>query len=167
MWSDSEAPYVGKHYSLGRTLNSPQSVQRPHPRSDRRQRRAKDTADGAQYAQACNLFPGPELERKSMCYAGIAKTSAGTTTTSKKTVIASLDPGANGENVDAILTQLQELRRSASPTPHRDEGRLVAGRVHGVQRADHSRGRKALNRNRHRISRSSPPDNRTLWTRTP
>src|SRR6202012_4863764 len=25
MWSDSDAPYQGKHYHLGRTLNSPQS----------------------------------------------------------------------------------------------------------------------------------------------
>ncbi len=27
----SEEPYSGKHYQLGRTLNSPQSLQRPHP----------------------------------------------------------------------------------------------------------------------------------------
>lgn len=31
MWSDSEAPFDGKHYHLGRTLNSPQSLQRPRP----------------------------------------------------------------------------------------------------------------------------------------
>jgi len=31
MWSDSEAPYDGTYYHLGRTLNSPQSLQRPHP----------------------------------------------------------------------------------------------------------------------------------------
>jgi hypothetical protein len=31
MWSDSEAPYKGDHYQLGRTLNSPQNLQRPRP----------------------------------------------------------------------------------------------------------------------------------------
>ena len=31
MWSDSEAPYEGRHYQLGRTLNSPQPLSRPRP----------------------------------------------------------------------------------------------------------------------------------------
>jgi alkanesulfonate monooxygenase SsuD/methylene tetrahydromethanopterin reductase-like flavin-dependent oxidoreductase (luciferase family) len=31
VWSDSEEPFDGKYYQLGRTLNSPQSLTRPHP----------------------------------------------------------------------------------------------------------------------------------------
>src|SRR5579864_4248063 len=31
MWSDENGPYEGKHYHLARTLNSPQSLTRPHP----------------------------------------------------------------------------------------------------------------------------------------
>src|ERR1700728_2396229 len=31
MWSDDEGPYQGKHYQLGRTLNSPQALTKPHP----------------------------------------------------------------------------------------------------------------------------------------
>jgi Luciferase-like monooxygenase len=31
MWSGSQEPFDGKHYQLGRTLNSPQSLARPHP----------------------------------------------------------------------------------------------------------------------------------------
>src|SRR5215469_16996473 len=31
MCSDDESPYHGKHYTLGRALNSPQTLQRPHP----------------------------------------------------------------------------------------------------------------------------------------
>jgi alkanesulfonate monooxygenase SsuD/methylene tetrahydromethanopterin reductase-like flavin-dependent oxidoreductase (luciferase family) len=31
MWSDDEGPFDGEHYHLGRTLNSPQAVSRPHP----------------------------------------------------------------------------------------------------------------------------------------
>src|SRR6476659_9058112 len=30
MWSDDDSPYVGKHYRLERTLNSPQALSRPH-----------------------------------------------------------------------------------------------------------------------------------------
>ena len=65
MWSDDDSPYAGKHYRLGRTLNSPQPVRRPHPPiligggGERKTLRLV-----AQYAQACNLFPGPELEHK-------------------------------------------------------------------------------------------------------
>jgi F420-dependent oxidoreductase-like protein len=31
MWSDDDAPFEGRHYQLGRTLNSPQPLRRPHP----------------------------------------------------------------------------------------------------------------------------------------
>lgn len=31
MWSGDEASYAGRHYQMGRLLNSPNSLQRPHP----------------------------------------------------------------------------------------------------------------------------------------
>ncbi len=31
MWSEDDSPYKGKHYQLDRTLNSPQTLARPHP----------------------------------------------------------------------------------------------------------------------------------------
>jgi len=57
MWAGDDKPYQGKHYRLARLLNSPQSVQRPHPpiliggSGERKTLRLV-----AQYGDACNLF---------------------------------------------------------------------------------------------------------------
>ena len=65
MWSDSEAPFDGKHYDLGRTLNSPQSLQRPHPYLMIGGSGEKKTLRlVAQYADACNISASPEAGRK-------------------------------------------------------------------------------------------------------
>ena len=65
MWSGSDAPYEGTHYQLGRTLNSPPSISQPRPRimiggtGERKTLRLV-----AKYADACNLFPGPDVAHK-------------------------------------------------------------------------------------------------------
>ncbi|MCW0213663.1 MAG: LLM class F420-dependent oxidoreductase [Pseudonocardia sp.] len=65
MWSADEGPYKGEHYQLGRTMNVPQSLSRPHPPILIGGGGEKKTLRlVAQYAQACNLFAGPELEHK-------------------------------------------------------------------------------------------------------
>jgi alkanesulfonate monooxygenase len=65
MWSDSEDAYEGKHYRLGRTLNSPQSLQRPRPYLMIGGGGEKKTLRlVAQYADACNLFAGPDVGHK-------------------------------------------------------------------------------------------------------
>ena len=65
MWSDDEGPYEGKHYQLGRTLSSPQSISSPRPylmiggAGERKTLRMV-----AQYADACNIAATPESARK-------------------------------------------------------------------------------------------------------
>ena len=65
MWSDEEGPYAGTHYRLERTMNVPQSLRRPHPPILIGGAGEKKTLRMvAQYADACNLFDGPELPHK-------------------------------------------------------------------------------------------------------
>lgn len=89
MWDGDESAFRGRHYSLERPLNSPPALSRPHPPilvgggGERKTLRLV-----AKYADACNLFDGPELprklevlrehcEREGRDYAEIEKTSLG------------------------------------------------------------------------------------------
>ncbi|MDP9221992.1 MAG: LLM class F420-dependent oxidoreductase [Actinomycetota bacterium] len=110
MWSEDESPYAGKHYQLGRTLNSPQSVRRPHPPiligGGGEQKTLRMVA---QYAQACNLFHGADLGHKLDVLRGHCEALGRDYDDIEKTVIARLDPGPNGEQVDDVLAELQGL----------------------------------------------------------
>jgi F420-dependent oxidoreductase-like protein len=110
MWGDDESPYEGKHYKLGRTLNVPQSLQRPHPPILIGGGGEKKTLRMvAQYADACNLFPGPELERKLDILRGHCETVGRNYDDIEKTVMMPMDPGPDGEKVDEILGRLEQL----------------------------------------------------------
>ncbi|WP_212822375.1 LLM class F420-dependent oxidoreductase [Catellatospora sp. TT07R-123] len=61
MWSDETGPFEGRHYRLAETINSPQPVSRPHPPIMIGGMGEKKTLRlVAKYADACNLFAGPQ-----------------------------------------------------------------------------------------------------------
>ena len=110
MWSDDDSPYAGKHYRLERTLNAPQPLSRPHPPiligggGERKTLRLV-----AQYAQACNLFAGPDLQHKLDVLRGHCEAVGRDYDEITKTVMMPLDPGTDGEHVEAILERLRGL----------------------------------------------------------
>jgi alkanesulfonate monooxygenase len=112
MWSDDEGPYRGKHYTLARTLNSPQSLRRPHPPiligggGERKTLRLV-----AQYAQACNLFNSSDLEHKLDVLREHCAALGRDYDAIEKTVLMPLDPGTDGERVDTMLDELQRLAK--------------------------------------------------------
>ncbi|WP_323096072.1 LLM class F420-dependent oxidoreductase [Intrasporangium sp. YIM S08009] len=110
MWGDSTEPYDGKHYRLGSTLNSPQSVQRPHPPILIGGGGEKKTLRMvAQYAQACNLFDSPDLAHKLDVLKRHCDDLGRDYDEIAKTVMGPVNPGPNGENVDATLEHLADL----------------------------------------------------------
>jgi alkanesulfonate monooxygenase len=110
MCSDDDGPYEGQHYKLGRTLNVPQSIRRPHPPiligggGERKTLRLV-----AQYAQACNLFSGPELPRKLDVLRQHCADLGRDYDEILKTAQFRFDVGANGEKVNELIDQLGEL----------------------------------------------------------
>jgi alkanesulfonate monooxygenase len=110
MWSDSDGPYDGTHYQLGRTLNSPQPLRRPHPPILIGGSGEKKTLRlVAKYAQACNLFLSPDLEHKLDVLRRHCEEVGRDYDEIEKTVMGPLDPGAKGENVDATLASMRQL----------------------------------------------------------
>ena len=119
MWSDSDAPYDGEHYRLGRTLNEPQSLQRPHPRILIGGGGEKKTLRMvAQYADACNLFPTPDLPRKLDVLRAHCADVGRDYDEIEKTVMVPLDPGEKGENVDDLVARLENLAKLGVSEAH-------------------------------------------------
>jgi alkanesulfonate monooxygenase len=108
MWGDDDGPYDGTHYRLGRTLNVPQPLRRP-PILIGGGGEKKTLRLVAQYADACNLFAGPDLERKLDILRGHCTDVGRDYDDIEKTVMFALDTGEQGEKIDGLLDQLQVL----------------------------------------------------------
>jgi len=110
MWGDDDAPYEGHHYRLTRPLNSPQSLSRPHPRiligggGERKTLRLV-----ARYADACNLFPGPQVAHKLDVLKRHCETEGRDYGTIEKTCLFTLDPGEKGAGIGKLTGRLRWL----------------------------------------------------------
>jgi F420-dependent oxidoreductase-like protein len=110
MWSGDDGPYDGKHHQLGRTLNAPQVLRRPHPPILIGGGGEKKTLRlVAQYADACNLFGGSELAHKLDVLKQHCADLGRNYDDIEKTVMQPLDVGADGEKVDDVIADLRSL----------------------------------------------------------
>jgi alkanesulfonate monooxygenase len=108
MCGDDDSAYEGKHYRLGRTLNSPQALQRPHPPILIGGAGEKKTLRlVAQYAQACNLFPTPELAHKLDVLRQHCADVGRDYDEIEKTVMMPIDVGSDGANIDGLLERMR------------------------------------------------------------
>jgi F420-dependent oxidoreductase-like protein len=113
MWEGkrgSEKPFQGKHYRLDRPLNVPQSISRPHPPILIGGMGEKKTLRlVAQYANACNFFPTPELSHKLEVLREHCRALGRNYDEIEKTSMFNLDVGENGEKVDQLIGGLRWL----------------------------------------------------------
>ena len=130
MWTGDtgdERPFEGHEAHLGRPLNVPQSLQRPHPPiliAGSGEKRTLPLV--ARYADACNLPPSPELPRKLDILRGLCAEAGTDYDRIEKTAPFGFDVGERGEKVDELLHQLEWLAGMGIET--------VIGWVVGVER---------------------------------
>jgi F420-dependent oxidoreductase-like protein len=119
MWSGNDGPFEGKHYHLGRTLNSPQSLSRPHPpiliggAGER-----KTLLLVARYADACNIFDSTELAHKLDVLRGHCTAEGRDYAEIEKTVQTRFDLGERGERVQETIEHLRQLAELGVQVAH-------------------------------------------------
>ncbi|HVX69634.1 MAG TPA: LLM class F420-dependent oxidoreductase [Mycobacteriales bacterium] len=112
MWSNDDGKYGGKHYTLERTLNSPQALSKPHPPILIGGGGEKKTLRlVALYGDACNLFAydPSEVEHKLDVLRQHCEQVGRDYNSIEKTVMGAMDPGPNGENVDSMLETMRAM----------------------------------------------------------
>ncbi len=121
MWSGDEGPYDGKYYHLARTLNSPQSLSRPHPPILIGGSGEKKTLRlVARYADSCNIFAHDlsvaahklEVLREHCVNEGRDYDAI------EKTAQTRFDLGDNGENVNQTIEQLNAIAEAGFSVAH-------------------------------------------------
>ena len=127
MWQGDERPFAGRHFQLERPLNVPQSLARPHPPimiggSGER----KTLKLVARYADACNLYPLPDLPHKLDVLRRHCVTEERDYDTIEKTCMFYFNIGDDGRKRGELIEQLRGLAAHGIET--------VIGRVEGGHR---------------------------------
>jgi F420-dependent oxidoreductase-like protein len=110
MWRGDERPFEGKHYTLERPLNLPQSTSRPHPpimvAGDGEKKTLRLVA---RYADACSLRPGPQLPEKLDVLRRHCEEEGTDYDAIEKTCAFRFDVGEGGEKTEELAGQLRWL----------------------------------------------------------
>ncbi|HET8627941.1 MAG TPA: TIGR03560 family F420-dependent LLM class oxidoreductase [Thermomicrobiales bacterium] len=113
MWAGpqgDERPFQGRHVHLGRPLNLPQSLSRPHPPiliAGSGERRTLPLV--ARYADACNLRPSPAIPRQLDLLRRLCEREGRDYDAIEKTAPFFFDVGADGSKVGDLLDRLRWL----------------------------------------------------------
>jgi F420-dependent oxidoreductase-like protein len=132
MWEGehgNDQPFDGKHVHLGRALNVPQSLSRPHPPiliAGSGEKRTLPLV--ARYAQACNIRPGPEIPRQLDVLRHLCDEAGRDYNEIEKTAPFGFDVGERGEKAGEVVDQLRWLSGMGIQT--------VLGWVVGVDRIE-------------------------------
>jgi F420-dependent oxidoreductase-like protein len=105
MFAGDETPYEGRHYHLERPLNSPAPLHRPAIMIGGGGEK-KTLRLVAKYADACNLFPSPELPRKLEVLKEHCAREGRDYNEITKTAIFGLDPQ---KSTDELVEPLSEM----------------------------------------------------------
>ncbi|KUL32711.1 LLM class F420-dependent oxidoreductase [Actinoplanes awajinensis] len=112
MFDGDESAFDGQHYRLGRPLNSPLPLSRPRPPILVGGGGEKKTLLlVAKYADACNLFPGPELQHKLDVLKRHCDAVGRDYDEIEKTVLHRFAIGERGEKVGEVI---DDMRRFAA-----------------------------------------------------
>ena len=113
MWSGeqgSDRSFEGQHLQLGRALNLPQSLARPHPPiliAGSGEKRTLPLV--ARYGDACNISPSPELPHKLELLRRLCEELGRDYDAIEKTVPFGFDLGDDGAKVAEVIEQLRWL----------------------------------------------------------
>jgi alkanesulfonate monooxygenase SsuD/methylene tetrahydromethanopterin reductase-like flavin-dependent oxidoreductase (luciferase family) len=132
MWEGdhgSDRAFEGEHVRLGRALNLPQTLRRPHPPiliAGSGERRTLPLV--ARYADACNIRPSPEIPRQLDLLRRLCDDESRDYDAIEKTAPFLFDVGENGSKVDDLLEKLRWLSSMGIE--------MVSGWVVGVDAID-------------------------------
>ncbi|WP_460405428.1 TIGR03560 family F420-dependent LLM class oxidoreductase [Actinophytocola sediminis] len=104
-----ERPFDGTHYQLGRALNVPQNLTRPHPPIMLGGGGPKTLRLVATYADACNLYPSPELPNQLELLRRFCADAGRDYDAIEKTCVLPVDVGEDGDGAAALVDQLRQI----------------------------------------------------------
>jgi F420-dependent oxidoreductase-like protein len=117
LFDGDETPFTGRHYRLERPLNSPAPLSRiPILIGGGGERKTLRLV--AQYADACNLFPGPQMQHKLDVLRQHCDAVGRDYDEIEKTVLYNFDLGANGERAADIVADLRRLAAQGFTVAH-------------------------------------------------